>query len=34
MTLDDYFEFLEQYWKMFGPPPPRPIPPEFTNVKI
>ena len=20
MTIEDYFEFLEQYWEIFGPP--------------
>lgn len=24
MTLEEYFEFLRQYWEMFGPPPPQP----------
>ncbi len=23
MTLDEYLEFLEQYWEIFGPPPPQ-----------
>jgi hypothetical protein len=22
MTMEEYFKFLEEYWKIFGPPPP------------
>lgn len=22
MTFEEYLDFLDQYWEMFGPPPP------------
>lgn len=21
MTMEEYFKFLEEYWRLFGPPP-------------
>lgn len=23
MSLDEYLDFLEEYWSIFGPPPPQ-----------
>lgn len=32
MTFDEYLDFLDEYWEMFGPPPPRE--PEFKADKM
>lgn len=34
MTLDEYFEFLSQYWEIFGPPPPPEPKKPYTNIKL
>jgi len=34
MTMEEYFDFLEQYWKLFGPPPPPKPKIEYTNILI
>ena len=31
MSMEEYFQFLEQYWKLFGPPPPKI---EYKNILI
>ncbi|MBI2606998.1 MAG: hypothetical protein HYW49_13070 [Deltaproteobacteria bacterium] len=32
MTFEEYLDFLDEYWEMFGPPPPRE--PQFTAEKM
>ena len=34
MTIDEYFEFLRQYWEIFGPPPPAPPKKPYENIQI
>ena len=34
MSWDEYFDFLDQYWALFGPPP-EPLPKkEYKNILI
>lgn len=34
MTIDEYFDFLEQYWQLFTPPTePRPKV-EYKNIQL
>jgi hypothetical protein len=33
MTLEEYFQFLEQYWKMFPVPPQKPKI-EYKNILL
>ena len=34
MTSDEYFQFLQEYWEIFGPiPPPKPFV-EYKNVRL
>ncbi len=32
MTFEEYLDFLDEYWEIFGPPPPRE--PQFNAEKI
>ena len=32
MTLDEYLDFLEQYWEIFKPPTDHPKPKEYSNI--
>ena len=32
MTFEEYLDFLDEYWEMFGPPPPRE--PRFDADKM
>ena len=34
MTLDEYLDFLEQYWEIFGPPPANPPPKEYKILLL
>lgn len=34
MTMDEYFEFLEQYWALFGEPEPRPAPKVYRKALL
>jgi hypothetical protein len=34
MTWDEYFQFLDEYWELFGEPPARPVPVEYSNVRF
>lgn len=34
MTFEEYLEFLERYWKLFGPPPPPPIKKAYSIVRL
>lgn len=33
MTWDEYLDFLDQYWELYGPPPPRPLA-DYKDVKL
>lgn len=33
MTFEEYLDFLDEYWDLFGPPPQKPYS-EFKNIKI
>lgn len=32
MTLEEYLDFLDEYWELYGPPPPRE--PQFYAEKM
>jgi hypothetical protein len=34
MTIEEYFDFLEQYWELFGPIQKNCKPVVYTNIKI
>lgn len=34
MTIEEYFEFLRQYWELFGPPPEPEPKKAYTNLRI
>lgn len=34
MNMDEYFEFLRQYWELFGPPPPPRPKKTYTKLYI
>lgn len=35
MTLEEYLNFLEEFWELFGPIPPRiPRKDTFKNIKL
>ncbi len=34
MTFEEYLDFLDQYWEMFGPPPAPTPKVEYKNIKI
>lgn len=34
MTFEEYLDFLDEYWEMFGPPPPREDVISYQDVKI
>ncbi len=34
MTIDEYFQFLDQYWQIFGPPKEPPAKIEYTLLLI
>ena len=34
MDWDEYFEFLRQYWEIFGPPPEPPRKPIYKKVLL
>jgi len=35
MTLEEYLNFLVEFWELFGPPPPRiPRADTFMNMKL
>ena len=33
MSFDEYLDYLEEYWEIFGPPPEKTDVP-YTNIKI
>lgn len=34
MSLDEYLDFLEQYWAIFGPPPPPKKPIKYKKILL
>ena len=34
MNFEEYLDFLDEYWSIFGPPPEHPLPGNFEKVKI
>ncbi|MBF0205420.1 MAG: hypothetical protein HQK53_00890 [Oligoflexia bacterium] len=34
MTFDQYLQFLDDYWDLFGPIPPRKKPTLYSRIKI
>jgi len=34
MTFDEYLDFLDEYWEIFGPIPPEVSKPEYEDVKL
>jgi hypothetical protein len=34
MTLDEYLDYLEEYWDIFGPIPPAPAYIEYKDVRL
>lgn len=34
MTIEEYFQFLEQYWKLFEPPKQQAPKKEYKNILI
>jgi hypothetical protein len=34
MTAEEFLDFLEQYWELFGEPPAPPPKFEYKNIKI
>lgn len=34
MSDEEFLDFLEQYWELFGPIPPRKPPVIYQNIKI
>lgn len=34
MTGEEYLDFLEQFWELFGPLPPRKPPVIYQNIQL
>lgn len=34
MSFDEYLDFLDEYWEIFGPIPPAAEKPPYENVKL
>jgi hypothetical protein len=34
MTEDEYLDFLDEYWELFGPIPEQPTPTKTDNMKL
>ena len=34
VTLDEYLQFLDEYWEIFGPPEEPKPKPEYTEIRI